>query len=294
MSRRLPPLNALRAFDAAGRHESFTRAAGELGVSHSSISRHVRGLEDRLNVRLFRDQSRGVELTAAGARYLAVVSSALDQIAEATEALTERPSGTLVVNSEPFFAAKWLVPRLGDFHRANPGIELRLEATETLIDVARYEADLAIRFRESGTPDPDADVISTAPLYPYAVQGLIDQGIKAPRDLLRFPLLQDRGGTPWAEWFELAGGVTPEEVPYNAWRMRAGLAYEAALAGQGVFLAGADIVEGASTAGQLVRCFDIPLSKGAYVLLQGGTARRLKAARAFRSWLIEASRDLRQ
>lgn len=121
MSRRLPPLNALRAFDAAGRHESFTRAAGELGVSHSSISRHVRGLEDRLNVRLFRDQSRGVELTAAGARYLAVVSSALDQIAEATEALTERPSGTLVVNSEPFFAAKWLVPRLGDFPSGQPG-----------------------------------------------------------------------------------------------------------------------------------------------------------------------------
>ena len=146
----LPPLNALRAFEAAGRHQSFSRAAEELGVSHSSISRHVRGLEDRLGVQLFRDLPRGLALTEYGAAYLAQVSPALDAIAYATEGLVEVPQGTVWVNSETLFAAKFLVPRLGDFYAQHPEVEIRLEASRQLADVARYETDLAIRFERYG------------------------------------------------------------------------------------------------------------------------------------------------
>ena len=141
----LPPLNALRAFEAAGRYESFSRAAEELGVSHSSISRHVRGLEDRLGIQLFRDLPRGLALSPEGASYLADISPALEAIAYATEALAEVPKGTVWVNSETLFATKWLVPRLPDFYAAHPGVEIRLEASRRLADVARYEADLNTR-----------------------------------------------------------------------------------------------------------------------------------------------------
>ncbi|MEL7124934.1 MAG: LysR family transcriptional regulator, partial [Pseudomonadota bacterium] len=110
--RSLPPLNALRAFEAAARHESFSRAAEELGVSHSAISRHVRGLEARLGVQLFRDQSRGVVLTPEGQHYAQRIAPAFDVIGDATEGLADTPAGRVVVNSEPLFAAKVVAPLL--------------------------------------------------------------------------------------------------------------------------------------------------------------------------------------
>ena len=118
MARILPPLNALKAFEAAGRHESFSRAADELNVSHSAISRHVRGLEDRLGVALFRDLPRGVELTLEGRGLLIRVMAALDEIAEATELVRQRPEGTITISCEPLFAQKYLVPRLSGFYNA--------------------------------------------------------------------------------------------------------------------------------------------------------------------------------
>ena len=169
MSRQLPPLNALRAFEAAGRHQSFSGAALELGVSHSAISRHVRGLEDRLSAQLFRDVSRGVVLTEAGAQYLAQISPALDAIAEASEVFSDRPSGIVTVDSEPLFAAKWLVPHLHDFYDRYPNIDLRLDARRELADIARYQADMALRFFNDAPPGPESPLFCNAPLFPYAV-----------------------------------------------------------------------------------------------------------------------------
>ena len=113
MPRSLPPLNALRAFEAAGRLGSFTKAAAELNVSHSAISRHVRGLEERLNVHLFRSQNTGVVLTDQGMAYLAEITPAFDRIALATETLSDPPAGTVTLTTESTIAQKWLVPRLG-------------------------------------------------------------------------------------------------------------------------------------------------------------------------------------
>ena len=146
MVRRLPPLNALRAFEAAGRHVSFSGAAKELNVSHAAISRHVRGLEKRLGVQMFQNVARGVELTEAGSRFLRAISPAFDQIAQAMEELCGGEEGLVTISSEPTFAVRWLIPRLGRFQELHPNLETRVDASTRLADVQRYECDLAIRF----------------------------------------------------------------------------------------------------------------------------------------------------
>ena len=286
MVRTLPPLNALRAFEAAGRHQSFSGAAQELGVSHSSISRHVRGLEDRLGVQLFRDLPRGLALSLDGAAYLAHISPALDAIAYATDGLAETPQGTITVNSEPLFATKWLVPRLADFYALHPDVDVRLEASRHLADVARYEADIAIRFVHPGGVYPGSELISDATLRPFASPDLISGPISTPRDLLKYPLMRDRSNGTWDTWFAKAGGVPPDEVPQIDWRMSSVLAVEAAVAGQGVLLVSTEVVANEVAAGRLIQLSDIGFREGGYHLIRAEGALRRKAVRVFRDWLI--------
>lgn len=294
MSRQLPPLNALRAFEAAGRHQSFSRAAEELLVSHSSISRHVRGLEDRLGVQLFRDLPRGLELSADGAAYLAQITPALDAIADATEGLVEVPQGAVTVNSETLFAAKWLAPRLGAFAAQYPEVEIRLEASRRLADVARYEADLAIRFVRPGGRYPGSELISDAPLHPYAAPGVLTGPITSPRDLLSYPLLRDRSSGTWQAWFSLAGEVSPDEVQVPAWRMSSFLELEAAIAGRGILLISDEIVADEVAAGRLVKLSDIGFREGGYHLLHGAGVLRRKPVRVFRDWLMAQTNRWRE
>ncbi len=286
MSRLLPPLNALRAFEAAGRHQSFSRAADELRVSHSSISRHVRGLEDRLGVQLFRDHARGIKLSPDGAAYLARISPALDAIAEATEGLVQVPEGTVTLNSEPLFAMKWLIPRLVAFQADYPQVNLRIEASRDLADVARYEADLAIRFIPPGAVYEGAELISDAMLRPYAAPSLVAGPVGDPAELLNYPLLRDRTNGTWNAWFALAGGVDAQDVPYEVWRMRSLLAVEAAIGGQGVLLVSDEVVAGEVAAGRLVALSDIGFREGGYYMLHADGALRRKAVRGFRDWVL--------
>ncbi|KIN65308.1 Glycine cleavage system transcription activator [Sulfitobacter noctilucae] len=284
--RNLPPLNALRAFEAAGRHQSFSRAAEELGVSHSSISRHVRGLEDRLGVQLFREASRGLVLSQDGAAFLAQVSPAFDAISHATEGLAETPQGTVTVNAETLFATKWLVPRLGAFRALHPDVDIRLEASRRLADVARYEADLAIRFVSPGGWCPGSELLSDAPLHPYAAPDLTKGTTLVPRDLLSYPLLRDRTTGTWDLWFSLAGGVAPDEVPQSSWRMSSHLEAEAAICGQGILLISDEVVAGEVAAGRLERVSDVGFREGGYHLLHGDGVLRRKPVRVFREWLL--------
>lgn len=288
MRRPMPPLNAVRAFEAAARHQSFSRAAEELGVSHSAISRHVRGLEHRLECRLFRDLPRGVALTRDGERFFNAVSPALDLIAEGTEALRGRPAGAVVVNSEVLFATKWLVPRMGAFHAAYPEIEIRLEATDQLVNVARYEADLAIRFVKTGVPDGPAELLANLGIGAYAAPEIAAQ-IAAPGDILRFTLLRDRKPDLWEEWFAMAGveGYVP-----TPWRTRAILSVEAAVHGQGVLLSSKDILLGHLARGDLVPLFETTLYSGAFFLIAGDGALRRKPVRVFRDWLLAETRGM--
>ena len=293
MRRPLPPLNALRAFEAAGRHESFSRAAGELGVSHSAISKHVRGLEDRLGVQLFRDASRGVALTKAGAAYLSHVTPAFDEIAEATEELSTKPSGTVLVNVETVFAIKWLVPNLSDFYHRYPDIRLELDASADLADIARYEADVAIRFHLNDTPEGHSDLLSNAKIYPYAAPNVAAEIAGDPTNLLNYKLMRDRAGDPWERWFQLIDRPDLLATYRPERRLRAMLAIESVIAGHGVFLASSDNVEMDVKAGRLVKCFDIGFRQGSYHMLFGEGVLRRKPVRLFRDWLLEQTSKFR-
>ncbi|MBO9397724.1 LysR family transcriptional regulator [Shimia sp. R9_2] len=290
MSRNLPPLNALRAFEAAGRHESFSKAAEELNVAHSAVSRHVRGLEARLGAKLFRDLPRGVTLTLEGRSYLERIVPALDMIAEATEELAEVPAGQVRVNSEPLFAERFIIPRLAEFYARHPEIDLRLETSHHLADVERHEADLAVRFAHSGALAEPCELLSDAPLYPYAAPDLIAG--KLPEDLLHMVRYRDRNTDLWRRWFE-AAGVSPEGVPETSWRLRSALAYESALKGLGVLLCSAEVVADDVATGRLVRCFDVGLRDGAFFLVHDSRGVRRSSVRLFRDWLLEVTAPFR-
>src|ERR1041385_7290599 len=166
MPRRLPPLNALKAFEAAARHESFTRAAGELFVTQGAVSHQVKALETELGLKLFNRERQGLVLTEAGREYLVVVRDALDRIALGTERLLQRQNaGVLTVSTSPDFAAKWLVHRLGSFIEQHPGIDLRVSAAMHHVDFAREEVDMAVRHGDGHWPGLHVARLSSEQLF---------------------------------------------------------------------------------------------------------------------------------
>src|SRR4051795_11068823 len=192
MPRQLPPLNALRAFEAAARHESFTRAAEELCVTQGAVSHQVKALEETLGLKLFNRERQRLVITEAGRDYLAVLRDAFDRIAVGTERLVQRQtSGVLTVSTSPDFAAKWLVNRLGRFAEAHPGIDLRISATLHHIDFAREEVDVAVRHGDGNWPGLDAVRLCTEQLFAVCSPKLMSgrNRISKPSDLLKSSLL---------------------------------------------------------------------------------------------------------
>ncbi len=295
MPRRLPPLNAVRAFEAAARHESFSHAADELNVSHAAISRHVRGLEERLGVLFFKVAKRGVELTDDGQQYLKAISPALDTIAEATEALSEWPEGLIYITCEPTFAVKWLMPRLGEFQDRYEGIEISIDASPGLADLKRYEFDLAIRFGSGEWDGLESELVSEAKVFPVGAPRLLKKvgKIEAPIDLCKLRLLhEDEDGWLWRHWFE-AAGVPDVHIPPFAGPLSTALAIEAVAAGQGVALLSEDLAERDLKEGRLVRFSDVAMEFGGYYLVYLKSAMRQRAMKAFREWLLKSSEAFR-
>ncbi len=164
MLRRLPALNALKSFEAAARHESFTRAAEELCVTQGAVSHQVKALEQELGIKLFNRERQRLVITESGREYLGVVRDALDRIALGTERLMQRQSsGALTISTSPDFAAKWLVHRLGRFAETHPDIDLRVSATMHHVDFAREEVDLAVRHGDGNWPGLDTVRLSQEP-----------------------------------------------------------------------------------------------------------------------------------
>src|SRR3954471_7049645 len=194
MGRRLPPLNAIRAFEAAARHLSFTRAAEELNVTQAAISHQLKGLEDVLGLPLFRRMNRSLMLTEAGQSYLPPLRDALDQIADATAKLKASDSGgTLDISTLASFAAKWLVPRLPRFQERHPQIDVRLSTSSHMVDFTQQEVDVAIRFGRGGWPGVRAERLLTEDVFPVCAPCLLAGGksLKTPEDLANFPLLHE-------------------------------------------------------------------------------------------------------
>ena len=209
MKRTLPPLNGLRAFEAAARHMSFTDAADELSVTQAAISHQVRGLEQRLGLKLFVRRNRSLLLSEAGQAYLPAVRAAFDQLNEATEKLLQKDrGGHLTVTTTASFAMKWLVSRLGGFQRTNPEIDVRVSTGTGLVDFSREDVDIGIRYGRGQWPSLTAERLLSEDIMPVCAPSLVKgpNGLKKPADLKRFTLLHI-GNFPddWQIWLTAAG-----------------------------------------------------------------------------------------
>ncbi|MFZ5673684.1 MAG: transcriptional regulator GcvA [Pseudomonadota bacterium] len=287
MARRLPSLNALRAFEAAGRHESFTAAADELFVTHAAVSRHIRELEEWLGTELFTRTGRGVTLTDAGRRYGARLTPLFDDMAEATrEAAAQGTVRTLNVSVEPSIASRWLVPRLGRFNELHPDIELNIDPDNRLVDFRSDNADLGIRYGLGRWTDVEIQkLISDVEIFPVCSPRLIkDRGPLTPADLDDFNLLHESRKQYWTDWLQ-ASGVTGVED----WRgtvFQGHLAIEAAEAGQGFALGDMILCTDAMLEGRLVRPFALDMKDhGGYFIVRAKGSKESAPARAFREWL---------
>jgi LysR family glycine cleavage system transcriptional activator len=297
MPRRLPPLNALKAFEAAARSESFTRAAQELNVTQGAVSHQVKALEATLGIKLFNRERQQLVMTEAGRDYLGVVRDALDRIAAGTERLMQRQSsGVLTVSTSPDFAAKWLVYRLGRFAENHPKIDLRVSAAAHQVDFAREDVDVAVRHGDGKWPGLDVVRLCSERLFPVCSPKLVAgrNRIAAAPDLLKFPLLRLDDWKTWTRWFAAAGVVEP--VAHGPVLNRASMLIDAAVDGQGIALARTALAAWDLINGRLVRPIDVSLriSNTYWIVCPKATSSVPKIA-TFRKWLLaEAAEDARR
>ncbi|WP_175674343.1 transcriptional regulator GcvA [Burkholderia ambifaria] len=287
-SRRFPPLNALRAFEAAARHLNFRLAADELGVTQGAVAQQVRHLEDVVEVQLFRRLPRGLALTREGLEYFSSVQRALQIISDATDALGQRPT-VLAVSTTPSFASKWLIPRLADFSRLHPDIEVRVIADERLASFRADGVDIAIRLSKPPFPAGlAAELLAPLDIFAVASPTLLDGGppIRTPADLSTHALLHDAHDL-WPEFIEKLGGKGQADPTKGPRFSQSLLAIDAAVAGQGIALTSEPLVERDIAEGRLRRVFDFsfPMSLGFYVVFPQANAHS-EALQAMRRWLF--------
>lgn len=293
MTRSLPPLNALRAFEAAARHLSFKNAAAELLVTPAAVSHQVKALEAALGVTLFERLTRALRLTAAGQAALPLLSQGFDALAAgAQSARAHQESGLLTISVSPSFGAMWLVPRLDRFQRLHPEIEIRIDGTDRLVDVARGEADVAIRYGQGGYDGLEEVRLFAQFNTPVCSPDLLNGAhpLRRPSDLRHHTLLHVAWKSVDASWrmWLLAARLHNIDSTRGPLFSEEAMAVQAALDGQGVALIGDQIVAGHLATGRLVTPFDsafkTPL-KFSYFLLTSPTKATLPKVAAFRAWI---------
>jgi LysR family glycine cleavage system transcriptional activator len=287
---RLPPLNPLRAFEAAGRHRSIRRAAAELLVTAGSVSRQVQALEVFLGVRLFRREAREIVLTAEGERYLAAVIEHLDGIREATVQLTgRRPKDVLRIRAYTTVAMRWLIPRLGSFHAENKSTEVRLTTSNEAVDFVRENVDGAIRLGDGNWPGVEVDRLMPNELVPLCTPALqTAHTLNTVDDLRRVVLLHSLvRPDDWRYWLEAAGAKEIDPYCGDKYASSA-LVYQAVLTGLGIMIAHKAFFLDDLRAGRLVQPFELTLDRGAftYYFIYPKNRLRSPAFRRFRSWLL--------
>ena len=294
MRRRLPSLNALKAFEASARHESFTNAAGELCVTQGAVSQQVKALEDELGVRLFSRDGRNLKLTEAGQRYLDVVRDAFDRLATGTERLLQRQSaGVLNVSTSPNFAAKWLVHRLGRFSEAHPEMELRISASVQHVDFAREDVDLAIRHGDGNWPGMHVTRLCKEQIFPVCSPSLLRgrNRIRTPGDLARHSLLHVSDADYWRRWLDhhrIEGIDATRGVAFS----QASMAIDAAIQGQGIAMARTALAAWDLLAGRLARPFTEALDAPFAMLIVCPKALGdLPKIATLRQWLLDEAAD---
>jgi LysR family transcriptional regulator of beta-lactamase len=280
-------LNALRAFEAAARHLSFTRAGMELSVTQAAVSHQVKALEARLGAPLFRRTARGLVLTDEGHALLPTLSEAFERLSRVLGQFQGgRFKEVLTLSVVGTFAVGWLLPRLPAFRAAHPNIDLRLLTNNNRVDLAGESLDYAIRFGDGRWPGCEAELVAPAPFAPLAAPALAER-LHEPADLADVPLLRSYRIEDWPMWFAAAGlsGVTARGPLFDSsWIM-----VQAAVLGEGVALAPPAMFAGEIVAGRIVQPFAIEVDAGGYWLTRLKTRPVTRAMAAFRDWLADAA-----
>ena len=290
MARRLPPLSTLRAFEAASRHSSFTRAAEELYVSQGAISRHVATLESWLKVRLFARHARGIELTPKGAVFFRAVHGALDQLEYGARQLAQKPDErTLRVKVPPTFAIRWLMPRLARFHAFRPEIDVQITTSHQPVNFNREDVDACIHSDRQPLPEARCLRLFGERLLPVCSPVLVERApaLRSPHDLARHVLVCSlHRPRDWPTWLDAAGvhevdGNNGIKVENSA------LAYQAAVDALGVVIAQRSFVADDLRAGRLVAPFPLEVpGDGAYWLAYPADRVKPDAVSAFETWIL--------
>jgi len=304
--RPLPPLTALRAFEAAARHGNFARAAAELGVTAGAISQHIKGLEARLGLVLFRRLARGVKLTEAGRAYLPGIAEGFDRLARATLQVHDSGlAGRLIITVLPSFAAGWLVRRLPEFRARHPDIDLVIRSERQTVDLHRDDADLGIRYGLGDFPNLEATHLMREEIFPVCAPSLLnaDPPLRSASDLARHDLLHDAGALgnePWIRWQPWLDQWGLDEFGLSDAAKRPGVhftdsvqLYQAALLGQGVALGRSVLIGDELAAGRLVRPFAVARSSSyAYYAVTTRAARANPRVAAFIAWVMAEMRPV--
>ncbi|HEV8679583.1 MAG TPA: transcriptional regulator GcvA [Stellaceae bacterium] len=291
----LPPLSALRAFEAAARLKSFSKAADELNVTPAAISHQIHALEEDLGVGLFHRRNRAVELTASARLLLPGLSDAFAGIQAAVRRLrAHNETGTLTVTASPSFAAKWLVLRLHRFQASWPDVDVRISTSDELVDLTKGDFDVGIRYGTGRYPGLDVELLAKNEVFPACSPQLLEKGppLRTPDDLRHHALIHVDQATDrypllptWPMWLKAAGVSGAPAAPGITFSVGY-MAMDAAIAGHGVVLAYSTIAAADLAAGRLVRLFSLALPDlfSYYIATAPGALERPKV-RAFRDWL---------
>ena len=295
MANRLPPLNALRAFEASARQLSFTRAAEELFVTQAAISHQIKALEEHLGIKLFMRKNRSLLLTEEGQSYYLDIKDIFTSLYEATERLLSRGSkGAITVSSQASFAIQWLVPRLTTFNALHADIDVRIKAVDQAENSLTEDVDVAIYYGRGKWPNIHADKLHTEYLIPVCSPLLLQENSFSSKpallgfeDLAEHTLLHDTSRKDWKRWFKQVG-MKGGNVNHGPIFSHSAMVLQAALHGQGVALAYSVLAKPDIDSGRLVCPFnDVLVSKNSYFIVCRESQKDNGKIAAFRQWMLD-------
>ena len=294
MKRYMPPLNHLRAFEAAVRHESFTKAAHELNVTQGAISRHIRDLEDYLGFKLFQRINNTLQVPRESRQFADALTKSFDQIHRASQELKLSKRRTiLTVRGYTNFIVRWLIPRLPEFQARHPKVEIRISAGREEADFSTDDIDLAIRFGRGNWPGLHSDFLFSMDMVPVCSPALMQRlELKRPEDVLRTTVYNSHlRRDEWLQWFKLVSDL-PFKPVSEVLTEDLAVAHQCVISGMGMGLTQRHYVIEDIAAGRLVIPFDVPLrnESGFYVVCPVEQITQPKNA-AFREWLLSVARS---
>jgi LysR family glycine cleavage system transcriptional activator len=294
MARRIPPLKSLRAFEAAGRHLSFTRAADELFVTQAAVSHQIKSLEEFLGLPLFIRRNRKLLLTDEGQNYWPKIRDMFEGLTIATDQLkSQTAGGPLTVSVVPTFATSWLIPRLSNFNKEYPDIEVRLKASDEIVDFLQEDVDLAIYYETGNYPGLHSVTLLNEILTPLCSPAMLegDKPLNVPEDLKNHNLLHDYSTRDWRKWLKLAG-VANVELSHGAVFSHTSMVQQAAIFGQGIAMGHLVLSQAEVAAGRLVQPFELMMESDlSYDLVCPVEYASRPKIKAFIDWILEMVKE---